>query len=128
MRKILLLPFLLTGCLALLSNSFGERHTTHRVGDPGMYRAGCHDAESMLAIAERDSRELWILLTGEGKCFTMRGFIGFVLVEFIDGPFKYELKDSWGSIWKIRDVKGDIEYIWVANEGGFHEAERDYDV
>lgn len=125
----LLLLLLLVGCNTAppgLPLHPGEKYTTHRAGDYGVYRAGCHDAQSMVRMAESDTNELWFLLQAEKKCFVLVQPARYMLVEFIVGPFPRKKPGSTfgqlGSVWKIRDSFGDEEYIWGSDEGGRHEA------
>ena len=66
----------------------GETATTHRPGDLIVYRFACHDADSLIALAERGGAgDLAAALVLQGKCFQNAGCIAARLEGWIAGPY-----------------------------------------
>ncbi len=103
----------------------GEAVTTHRSGDLIVYRFACHDAESMIALAERGGAgNLAAVLVSQGKCFQNSGGIAARLESWIAGPYPPP-RGTPGSIWHVRDQFGDTEFVWIGDSGGRHAARRE---
>ena len=103
----------------------GEEATTHRAGDLAVYRFACHDAENMTAIAERRGEGvLAAALVEHGKCFWNPTGIAARLDAWVAGPYLPPRGHS-GSVWRVRDQFGDIEFIWIDDLGGRHPARRE---
>ena len=103
----------------------GEAATTWRAGDAIFYDWGCHDAGSVIAIAESDHRdELHAVLTEKRKCFRLSRRIPALLEAWIAGPFGDD-DGAPGSVWRLLDAAGDIEFAWVSDGGGRHAARRE---
>jgi hypothetical protein len=120
---------LAAACLALALFSGlaagGETATSHRVGDLIVYRFACHDAESMIALAERGGAgEAAAALVSQGKCFQSSGCIAAILEGWIAGPYPPP-RGRPGSVWRVRDQLGDTEFVWIADGGGRHAARRE---
>ncbi len=112
--------------LAVFTAPSGEALTTWRVGDRILYRGGCHDAESMLAVAQSKRQyETFAALAIDGKCFTLRRQIGARLEEWIGGPFTDPPVRFVGSVWRVLDTAGDTEFIWLDDGSGPHPAQLD---
>ncbi len=100
----------------------GEAATTHRAGDLIVYRFACHDADSMIALAERGGAgDLAAALVSQGKCFQNSGCIAATLESWIAGPYRPP-RGTPGSVWRVRDQVGDIEFVWIDDSGGRHAA------
>ena len=114
------------GAAVAVSNlaAAGEEATTWRAGDFVMYAGGCHDARSMIAVAKSPSKgELWGVLIDGARCFTLHRRIAARLEEWIDGPFRHDAPTNFvGSVWRVLDVAGDTEFIWLGDAGGPHPA------
>ncbi len=95
----------------------GEASTTHRAGDLVVYRFACHDAEDMIAIAER------------GACFRNSGPIAARLEAWVAGPYPpdygRDARGASGSVWRVTDQFGDTEYVWINDLGGRHAGRRE---
>jgi hypothetical protein len=120
---------LAAACLALALFSGlaagGETATSHRAGDLIVYRFACHDAESMIALAERGGAgEAAAALVSQGKCFQSSGCIAAILEGWIAGPYPPP-RGRPGSVWRVRDQLGDTEFVWIADGGGRHAARRE---
>lgn len=120
---------LAAACLAMVLFSGlaagGEMATTHRPGDLIVYRFACHDAESMIALAERGGlRDMAAGLVTQGKCFQSAGCIAARLEYWVAGPFPPPRGRS-GSVWRVRDQAGDTEFVWIDDFGGSHPARRE---
>ena len=122
----------------------GEAATTHRAGDLVVYRFACHEAEDMIAIAERarppgkprqssgpgGANELAAVLVEQGQCFQNRTCIAARLEAWIAGPYPPEYgsrraRGPPGSVWRVRDQFGDTEFVWINDRGGRHAARRE---
>ncbi len=98
----------------------GETATTHRPGDLIVYRFACHDAEAMIALAERGGAgDLAAALVLQGKCFQSSGCIAARLEGWIAGPYPPP-RGTPGSVWRVRDQLGDTEFVWIDDSGGPH--------
>ncbi len=98
----------------------GETATTHRPGDLIVYRFACHDADSILALAERGGAgELAAMLVSQGACFQSSGCIAATLEGWVAGPYP-PARGSPGSIWRVRDQFGDTEFVWIDDSNGPH--------
>jgi hypothetical protein len=103
----------------------GETATTHRPGDLIVYRFACHDADSMIALAERGGAgEVAAALVSQGKCFQSSGYIAATLEGWIAGPYPPP-RGTPGSVWRVRDQFGDTEFVWIGDSGGRHAARRE---
>ena len=103
----------------------GETATTHRPGDLIVYRFACHDADSMIALAERGGAgEVAAALVSQGKCFQSSGCIAARLEGWIAGPYPPP-RGMAGSVWRVRDQLGDTEFVWIDDSGGRHAARRE---
>ena len=103
----------------------GEEATTWRAGDLVFYGGGCHDPESMIAIAQSDNRdELWAVFAQAGKCFALRRRIPARLEAWLGGPFDHQLYPPV-SVWRVFDVAEDTEFIWLDDTSGRHPARRE---
>ena len=103
----------------------GEAATTHRSGDLIVYRFACHDAESMIALAERGGAgDLAAALVSRGKCFHSPGCIAARLAGWVAGPYP-PARGTSGSVWHVRDQFGDTEFVWIGDAGGLHAARRE---
>lgn len=116
-------------CLAMVLFSGlaagGETATTHRPGDLIVYRFACHDADSMIALAERGGAgEMAAALVSQGKCFQNPGCIAARLVTWVAGPYSPPGGGS-GSVWRLRDQFGDTEFVWIDDSSGRHAARRE---
>ncbi len=120
---------LAVACLVLVSFSGlaagDETATTHRAGDLIVYRFACHDADSMIALAERGGAgDMAAVLISQGKCFQNPGCIAARLDGWIAGPFPPP-QGPPGSVWLVRDQFGDTEFVWIGDSGGPHVARRE---
>ncbi len=98
----------------------GETATSHRPGDLIVYRFACHDADSMIALAERGGAgEVAAALVSRGKCFQSSGCIAATLEDWIAGPYAPP-RGTPGSVWRVRDQLGDTEFVWIDDSGGPH--------
>ncbi len=117
--------------LALLwpaAASADDLATSHRAGDLIVYRFACHDADSMIALAERGGAgEVAAALVSRGKCFQSSGCIAATLEGWIAGPYPPPrgAPGRPGSIWRVRDQFGDTEFVWIDDAGGRHPARRE---
>ena len=103
----------------------GQEATTHRPGDLIVYRFACHDADSMIALAERGGAgDLAAALVSQGKCFQNSGCIAATLEGWIAGPYPPP-RGTPGSVWRVRDQLGDTEFVWIDDSGGRHAARRE---
>ena len=103
----------------------GEQATPHRAGDIVGIHWACHDAASVIAIAESPRRaELGAVLTEQGKCFWLGTMIRARLMEWIAGPFAGPDRAT-GSVWRAIDRTGDTEFVWIGDAGGHHPAPRE---
>ncbi len=103
----------------------GQMATTHRPGDLIVYRFACHDAESMIALAERGGlRDMAAALLSQGKCFQSPGCIAARLEGWVGGPYPPP-RGRPGSVWRVRDQAGDIEFVWIDDFGGSHAARQE---
>ncbi len=103
----------------------GESATTHRPGDLIVYRFACHDADSLIALAERGGvGDLAAVLVSQGRCFQSSGCIAARLEAWIAGPYAAP-RGTPGSIWRVRDQVGDTEFVWIDDTGGRHAARRE---
>jgi hypothetical protein len=99
--------------------------TTHRPGDLIVYRFACHDADSMIALAERGGvPEMAAALVSQGKCFQGSGCIAARLEGWVAGPYPPP-RGTPGSVWRVRDQLGDTEFVWIDDAGGPHAAGRE---
>ncbi len=117
----------------------GEQATTHRAGDLVVYRFACHDAESMIAIAERSrlpslggqggANELAAVLVERGTCFRNPTCIAAKLEDWVAGPYPpgygQGARGAAGSVWRVADQFGDTEYVWINDLGGRHAGRRE---
>ena len=112
--------------LAFAAPAFGgETATSHRAGDLIVYRFGCHDAESMTAIAERaGAGEIAVVLIGQGLCFSNPTCIAARLEAWVAGPYAPPVGPP-GSVWRVADQYGDTEYVWIRDAGGRHAARQE---
>ena len=102
-----------------------ETATTHRAGDTVWVRWGCHDPESVMAIAtSAHPDELGGVLTEQGKCYYLRRSIPARLLEWMAGPLN-DKSGIPGSVWRILDAFGDTEYAIFKDAGGPHAAHRE---
>ncbi len=102
----------------------GETATSHRPGDLIVYRFACHDADSMIALAERGGAgDLAAALVSRGACFRSSGCIAATLEGWIAGPY-LPPRGTPGSVWRVRDQLGDTEFVWIDDSGGRHAARR----
>jgi hypothetical protein len=120
---------LAVGCLAMALFSGlaagGEAATSHRSGDLVVYRFACHNAASIIALAERGGAgDMAAALVAQGKCFQNSGCIAARLVDWIAGPYPPP-RGAPGSIWRVRDQFGDTEFVWIDDSGGPHAARRE---
>ena len=101
-----------------------EKTTTWREGDVVAYQYGCHDQEAMIAVAKAGSEELFFLYSNldPPRCFVVSRMIPALLVKWIDGPFGDGTGEYIGSIWRIKDLGNDVEYIWLVNHTGPHKS------
>ncbi len=98
----------------------GETATSHRPGDLIVYRFACHDADSMIALAERGGAgALAAALVLRGACFQNSGCIAATLEGWIAGPYPPP-RGPPGSVWRVRDQLGDTEFVWIDDGGGPH--------
>ena len=102
-----------------------ETATTHRAGDLVIYRFACHDAKDIIAIAKHGgANELAVVLVEQGKCFQNRACIAARLEAWISGPYRLEYgqgaSGAPGSVWRVSDQYGDIEFVWINDQGGPH--------
>ncbi len=117
--------------LALFSGlaAGGETATTHRPGDLIVYRFACHDAASMIALAERGGLGgVAAALVARGKCFQSSGGIAATLEGWIAGPYpptRGAPGAGGGSVWRVRDQFGDTEFVWIDDARGRHAARRE---
>ncbi len=103
----------------------GETATSHRPGDLIVYRFACHDADSMIALAERGGAgALAAALVLRGACFQNSGCIAATLESWIAGPYPPP-RGTPGSVWRVRDQLGDTEFVWIDDSGGRHAARRE---
>ena len=107
----------------------GEASTTHRAGDLVVYRFACHDAESMIAIAERGGAvEIAAVLIERGQCFRSPACIAARLEAWVAGPYPPDhgqgTRGAAGSVWRVADQFGDTEYVWINDLGGRHAGRR----
>ncbi len=103
--------------------SAGEEATTRRPGDLIVYRFACHDAETMIALAERGGAgDLAAALVLQGKCFQSSSCIAARLEEWIAGPFalKFESQEA-SSVWRLRDQLGNTVFALFYDAGGPHQ-------
>ncbi len=101
-----------------------EQATTWRAGDNIWFGGGCHDAESMIAVAQSENpAELWAIFGQFGKCFELRRSIPARLEAWIAGPFDHPVFAP-GSVWRVLDVADDTEFIWLDDTSGPHSARR----
>ncbi len=86
------------------------------------YQYGCHDSEAMVAVAEKVSNELFYIYGNldPPRCFVVSRFIPAILLEWIAGPFKDETGDYMGSVWQVKDLANEVEYIWLVDHTGPH--------
>jgi hypothetical protein len=114
--------------------SAGEEATTHRAGDLVIYRFACHDAESMTAIADRaadvhgGAGEIAAVLMEQGKCFSNPTCIAARLEAWVAGPYPpppMTPRRHPGSVWRVRDQFGDVEFVWINDLGGRHPVRRE---
>ncbi len=118
--------FVLAAALAAVSfwgpATAGEEATTHRAGDLVTYSGACHDAESMIAVAERGGLpELWAVMMEQGRCFRAPRPIAAVLEEWLAGPYRPASRPAMsGSVWRVLDQLGDTEFVWLNDTGGRH--------
>ena len=108
----------------------GEAATTHRAGDLVVYRFACHDADDMIAIAERGgANELAAVLVERGHCFRNPTCIAARLEAWVAGPYPPDYgrgaRGAPGSVWRVADQFGDTEYVWINDLGGRHPARRE---
>ena len=108
----------------------GAETTTHRAGDLVVYRFACHDADDMIAIAERGgANELAAVLVERGACFRNSGPIPARLEAWVAGPYPPDYgrgaRGAPGSVWRVADQFGDTEYVWINDLGGRHPARRE---
>ncbi len=108
----------------------GAETTTHRAGDLVVYRFACHDADDMIAIAERGgANELAAVLVERGACFRNSGPIAARLEAWIAGPYPpgygRGARGPQGSVWRVADQFGDTEYVWINDSGGRHAGRRE---
>jgi hypothetical protein len=120
---------LAAACLAVVLFSGlaagGETATSHRAGDLIVYRFACHDADSMIALAERGGEnELAAALVSQGKCFQNPGCIAARLMSWVAGHYAPP-HGATGSIWRVYDQFGDTEFVWIDDSGGRHAARRE---
>ncbi len=110
--------FLRLAAAVLMAVSFSglaagsEETTTHRGGDLVVYRFACHDADDMIAIAERGgANELAAVLVARGACFRNPTCIAARLEAWVAGPYSpgygQGLGGASGSIWRVTDQFGD---------------------
>lgn len=101
-----------------------------RPGDEVLYSAGCHDLESMEAVAEgyeEGSTEAFGKMMQEGKCFLLvdrnrnRVQIPAKLIERVSRTYCTP-ENLCGSIWRVLDAGGDIEFMLLSDESGPHKA------
>lgn len=98
----------------------GEAATSHRAGDLIVYRFACHDADSMIALAERGGAgALAAALVLRGECFQNSGCIAATLEGWVAGPYPPP-RGTPGSVWRVRDQLGDTEFVWIDDGGGPH--------
>jgi hypothetical protein len=101
----------------------GQESTTHRVGDPVGFQVGCHDAESMIRIAEHGgAAEILAAMVERDECFIYRGMVRAVLTEWVAGPHLVQGTDVSASIWEVRVSGGIAVYSWIVDHGGRHSA------
>ncbi len=125
-------PFLLAAAAAFFMAAFwpavalgDETATSHRPGDLIVYRFACHDADSLIALAERGGvGDLAAALVSQGRCFQSSGCIAARLEAWIAGPYAAP-RGSPGSIWRVLDQVGDTEFVWIDDTGGRHAARRE---
>ncbi len=108
----------------------GAETTTHCAGDLIVYRFACHDAEDMIAIAERGgANELAAVLVERGQCFRNPTCIAARLETWVGGPYPPDHGQGPaglpGSVWRVADQFGDTEYVWINDKGGRHPARRE---
>ncbi len=127
--------FLRLAAAVLLAVSFSglaagdEAATTHRAGDLVVYRFACHDADDMIAIAERGGAgKLAAVLVERGQCFRNPGPIAARLEAWVAGPYPPDygrgVRGAAGSVWRVADQFGDTEYVWINDLGGRHAGRR----
>ena len=107
----------------------GEASTTHRAGDLVVYRFACHDADDMIAIAERGgANELAAALVARGACFRSPACIAARLEAWVAGHYPPDdgqgTRGAAGSVWRVADQFGDTEYVWINDLGGRHAGRR----
>ncbi len=107
-----------------------EEATTHRAGDLIVYRFACHDADDMIAIAERGgANELAAVLVERGQCFRNPTCIAARLEAWVAGPYPPDYgrgaRGAAGSVWRVADQFGDTEYVWINDLGGRHAGRRE---
>lgn len=107
----------------------GEASTTHRAGDLVVYRFACHDADDMIAIAERGgANQLAAALVARGACFRSPACIAARLEAWVAGPYPPDhgqgTRGAAGSVWRVADQFGDTEYVWINDLGGRHAGRR----
>ena len=110
----------------LAAPAFADQEaTTWRAGDLVFYGGGCHDAESMIAVAQSEQPdELWMIFGRVGKCFALRRPIPARLEAWVAGPFDHPVFPP-GSVWRLVDVAQDTEFIWLDDTSGQHLARRE---
>ena len=113
-------------CLAIILFSGlaagDETATSHRLGDLVVYRFACHDADSIIALAERGGAgDIAAALVSRGRCFQNPGCIAARLEAWVAGPYPPP-RGGPGSIWRVRDQFGDTEFVWINDSGGPHPA------
>ena len=64
--------------------------------------------------------ELFYIFGQQGRCFGVDPMLGAVLVKWIAGPFPDIAFAVTGSVWEIKDVLGDTEFIWLYDGSGSH--------
>ncbi len=108
----------------------GAETTTPRAGDLVVYRFACHDADDMIAIAERGgANELAAILVERGQCFRNPTCIAARLEAWVAGPYPPDYgrgaRGAPGSVWRVADQFGDTEYVWITDLGGRHAGHRE---
>ncbi len=122
--------FFMLSAVAASGAMAGETATTHRAGDLVVYRFACHDADDMIAIAERGgANELAAVLVERGACFRNSGPIAARLEAWVAGPYPPDYgrgaRGAPGSVWRVADQFGDTEYVWINDSGGRHAGRRE---
>ncbi len=80
----------------------------------------------MIALAQAGgARDLAFIFQSNGKCDTYRSPIAAELVQWIAGPYMAPNGRGKSSVWRVRDMVEETEFVWINDQGGRHAARRE---